>query len=470
MKKNIILTSIVLTLLCCMNINASAKNDTASVVIPDYQVIIDDSSIYYADSIYPFLNYKGITYLPMTYEYSRAMNLTTGYLQGTAFMVAYQPGYGELPIYETTANKKYNTAIVPSGYNIYVNAKKVDNKTAEYPLLNFRDVTYFPLTWEYAVEEFGWEISFENNIFRIDTDNNTAYRWTLKEKRENDAILELYYDREIPLDDVSVKHEYIIEYYSLDYDSGELIQINNYQEEFTDAPKSEQLELTVDDGYVYYNGQRLDGVYIEQAANAYLSSVGEAQTGYTISAYISEIYQPLEVVDVGVNTYYYGIDGTRLGKINYTFIRINDTLKLVGAFKTVENVYELNGDIYFNTVGYAQTIFRHYRQNRKLWKLSKDGELSEIRYGDYNSMVIIGKANNKLYLKCMWAPENNMEDSPFSVSLVNDGYYTFDTEGIRFVSPYIYSDYDIVSDNGDIFAVDNKTDKITKCEINPEYY
>ena len=38
------------------------------------------------------------------------------------------------------------------------------------------------------------------------------------------------------------------------------------------------------------------------------------------------------------------------------------------------------------------------------------------------------------------------------------------------ISPYIYSDFDIVSDNGDIFAVNNILDKIIKCQINPEYY
>ena len=62
-----------------------------------------------------------------------------------------------------------------------------------------------------------------------------------------------------------------------------------------------------------------------------------------------------------------------------------------------------------------------------------------------------------------------MEDAPYQVSLVNDGYYTFDGEGIKFVSPYVYSDFDIVSDGGEIFAVNNILDKIIKCQINPEY-
>lgn len=39
--------------------------------------------------------------------------------------------------------------------------KCLDNSAEPYPLLNFRGVTYFPLTWRFAVEEFGWEYHFD---------------------------------------------------------------------------------------------------------------------------------------------------------------------------------------------------------------------------------------------------------------------------------------------------------------------
>ncbi len=470
MKKFLRLITIISTLFCSLSFNASAKDNAITVVIPDYQIIIDDSAVYYADSIYPFLNYKGITYLPMTYEYSRAMNLTTDWLEGTAFMVAYQPTDEPLPIYETITNKKYNTAVVPTGYNIYVNAKKVDNNTTEYPLLNFRGVTYFPLSWEYAVEEFGWQMSFENNILRINTENNTAYRWTLIEKCEDDAVLELYYGKELPSEDGSIKHNWITEYYSLEYNMAKIVQLYDYTLKESDSLSNKQLDVAVDDGYVYYNEQKLDDIYIKESSKDYIKPDDVLEAGYTISAWTSDTYLPLRVIDIRVNTYNYGENVNWGRKEDYTFIGTNDKLISLGLYKTVENVYELDGDIYFNTVDYAQTTFRHYLQNRRMWKLSKDGELKEIRYGDYNSIKIIGKANDKLYLKCLWSPENHMDYAPYSVSLVNDGYYTFDGDGIRFISPYIYSDFDIVSDKGDIFAVNNVLDKITKCEIEPDYY
>lgn len=51
------------------------------------------------------------------------------------------------------------TATVAAG-KITVNGKAVDNEKEQYPLLVFRNATYFPLTWRFAVEEFGWDYSF----------------------------------------------------------------------------------------------------------------------------------------------------------------------------------------------------------------------------------------------------------------------------------------------------------------------
>jgi len=38
----------------------------------------------------------------------------------------------------------------------------IDNTKEEYPLLLFRGLTYFPLTWRFAVDEFGWAYSFNH--------------------------------------------------------------------------------------------------------------------------------------------------------------------------------------------------------------------------------------------------------------------------------------------------------------------
>ncbi|MBR3933152.1 MAG: hypothetical protein IKJ68_04525 [Clostridia bacterium] len=470
MKKLLTLVLSICLLLSFSSFNVMANDNVVDVLIPDYQIIIDDSLVYYADSLYPFLNYKGITYLPMTYEYARGMNLATGYLEGSAFMVSYNPCDDKLPVYETRVNQKVNTAVIPQ-YKIYVNGKNTSNANAEYPLLNFRGVTYFPMTWEYAVNNFGWDLSFENNVFKIYTENNTADRWSLVEKNKENAVLEFYYAKEKPQSDGTIKYDYITEYYSLDYKTGECTLLNNYVPKDEYFANNTRLELRVDNGDVYYKEQKLYPIHINIAENDYVKPADVASCEYHINAFLTDRHLPLNVVEIDVRTAIWRNDGSGGGtRMTYTYLLVDDKLIYLDDFVSVENAYTLGEDIYFNTVEYAQTISRHYKQNLKMWKLSKDGSLSEITYADYNSIKIIGKANDTLYLKCLWSPENHMDYAPYSVSLVNDGYYTFDGQEIEFVSPYIYSDFDIVSDDGDIIAVNNKLDKITRCEINPEYH
>ena len=39
-------------------------------------------------------------------------------------------------------------------------------------MLVFRDITYFPLTWRFAVEEFGWAYHFEEKTGLVITAND----------------------------------------------------------------------------------------------------------------------------------------------------------------------------------------------------------------------------------------------------------------------------------------------------------
>lgn len=46
-------------------------------------------------------------------------------------------------------------------FPIVVNGQWVENESEEYPIIIFRDVTYFPMTWRFAVTEFNWTTSWE---------------------------------------------------------------------------------------------------------------------------------------------------------------------------------------------------------------------------------------------------------------------------------------------------------------------
>jgi hypothetical protein len=114
---------------------------------------------------YPFLLYGYITYFPMTYNLSNLLNLDTIWTEEGGLVIA--KGNPETPkvfAYESPVsrqNAKTQTATIIDS-KVTVNGKVIDNKNEPYPLLNFRDVTYFPLTWRFVVDEFGWNHLFDN--------------------------------------------------------------------------------------------------------------------------------------------------------------------------------------------------------------------------------------------------------------------------------------------------------------------
>ena len=139
---------------------AAVAATTVPVTLPAFKVTINGVEIDNSHSSYPLLVYKDITYFPMTYYDSRFLDLESSWdaQRGLAVVKTgatwdYYPYRSKLP------NRSAYTAQV-AGFPITVNGQKVDNRSEQYPLLLFRNVTYFPLTWRFAVDEFGWKYSF----------------------------------------------------------------------------------------------------------------------------------------------------------------------------------------------------------------------------------------------------------------------------------------------------------------------
>jgi hypothetical protein len=66
-----------------------------------------------------------------------------------------------VPYKSERRNAAFYTAVVPASA-VTINGKAIDNTKEEYPLLSFRDVTYFPLTWRFAHDEFGWNYRWDD--------------------------------------------------------------------------------------------------------------------------------------------------------------------------------------------------------------------------------------------------------------------------------------------------------------------
>ncbi|MEI7026517.1 YHYH domain-containing protein [Paenibacillus sp. y28] len=138
---------------------------TVQVSLPAYSVYVNGEQIM-SQTGYPVFEYKGITYFPMTWSYTQALGLETAWSTETGFSIrsSSQPAAALEQEPGTPPAKLF--AAQPD-FNVFVNDSWVDNSKEEYPVLVLNDVTYFPMTWRYSVEELGLTTRFENNAFYI---------------------------------------------------------------------------------------------------------------------------------------------------------------------------------------------------------------------------------------------------------------------------------------------------------------
>ncbi len=169
MKKILVLIFILLTLL----VVPTFANEYA-VALPSFDVKLNSNTIENKVRQFPLIVYKDITYFPMTYYDCRHLGLTTDWNDETKTLTISKENinaaYREYIWYWENPNMLDASVC---DFNIIVNGKEIDNSNKEYPLLTFRDVTYFPLTWRFAVEEFGWEYDFSiSSGLKIKSDNH----------------------------------------------------------------------------------------------------------------------------------------------------------------------------------------------------------------------------------------------------------------------------------------------------------
>lgn len=139
---------------------ASAKTEDVTVTLPEFAVRLNGREVDNQYSQYPLLVYHNVTYFPMTYYGSRYLGVETSWSRENGVGV-YQNGvrwnWHDYPRY--LPNRKTMEASIQRGH-VRVNNQLIDNSQETYPLLSFRDVTYFPLTWRFAVDEFGWTYQY----------------------------------------------------------------------------------------------------------------------------------------------------------------------------------------------------------------------------------------------------------------------------------------------------------------------
>lgn len=197
-----------MVLFCSLAILKTADAaETVTVTLPDFPVQLNGQMMDNSYSRYPMIVYKNITYVPMTYYDSRLMGLESVWTSEQGLVIKKtikKPFYEYMSATVEQKNARQQLAKLAEG-TITVNGKRISNQAEEYPVLVFREVTYFPLTWHFAVNEFGWQYEFgvENGLVINAPDvicqNPNAAGWILGEPANSTEVgmagIKLYFDQ-----------------------------------------------------------------------------------------------------------------------------------------------------------------------------------------------------------------------------------------------------------------------------------
>ena len=140
----------------------SAYAASVQITLPGFPITLNGIQIENAARPYPLVVYKGITYFPMTYNDSRFLGLESNYTPQTGLDIRHTGIAGNFDDDQSMTSNPQKATAQTAAFSIRVNGKPIDNNVEEYPLLLYRNITYFPLTWRFAVDEFGWEYHFDH--------------------------------------------------------------------------------------------------------------------------------------------------------------------------------------------------------------------------------------------------------------------------------------------------------------------
>ena len=185
MRKKLIATTILSAFLCTFSpAPAALAAGNVQVTLPSFTVTLNGQVIDNSYRQYPLLVYKDITYFPMTYYDCRLLGVKTDWTKDTGLVIDKNEDYFYEYLREVnnSKNARKQTAKIADG-KITVNGKVIDNRKEEYPLLVFRNVTYFPLTWRFAVDELGWQYRFnqkeglviDNDKVKLENPENASW-------------------------------------------------------------------------------------------------------------------------------------------------------------------------------------------------------------------------------------------------------------------------------------------------------
>lgn len=135
--------------------------DSYEVQMSQNNVNINGSVYKNSDLEYPFINYLGYTYIPLTYHCTRELGFACDWTKEKGLVLR--------NVKETAGSIMGNNNMVSGKMfkaDIYKGALTIGNETyfsydVYYPILTYNDVVYIPVLWKQGMEGLGLEYSYD---------------------------------------------------------------------------------------------------------------------------------------------------------------------------------------------------------------------------------------------------------------------------------------------------------------------
>lgn len=153
--------SVFVCIFCLTVTNVLAASPEKASIIGD-EVRLNETLVNNINSDYPLLKYKNITYFPLTWDYCRFLGLDIIWGKDVGLIINQSDSFDYKVSEETNTINQLNAqlpVVIPQ-YTITINGAKIVHEKEKWPFINYKGITYFPLTWRFAVDMFGWDYSW----------------------------------------------------------------------------------------------------------------------------------------------------------------------------------------------------------------------------------------------------------------------------------------------------------------------
>lgn len=465
MKKKLFLAVCIIMLFTLLAFSAAAKD--VKVTIPEYYTEVDYMSVANEYVEYPLLNYNGVTYLPLTYHLCEKLKFAVNFDAKEGLFLAkallIDTFYEEKPLYfgNYTYNTKKSYKAKVADYPVYINGIRYDAKSSGYPFLNFRGVTYLPLTYDLAYLELGCNIEWneKEQTFKATFEKNTG-RWYFADEDETGLYLDEQigvYSQKLDMKGNIVYHHEFSYYdnYKIDFATGDLVRL----EQTMSKPlhSSSGKHIIESDGYVplmpkadglYYNDERI--LELTQQVSTISKCTKYVQDDGTVFMLLSVQYGN---APAPYTTYY-----------RYMYMEKDGVVTPIPEWKDYFNFNIYHGITPDSLGGYYLYSGGNSPTHASRWSnvcgsiihISADGKVTDINglYEDFGSLSIIGHHENKLYVVAEWYPEPLRINQDRQINAARDGIYYIEDGSFKLekLYPYFYGNH-YMTKNGDIYSI-----------------